>query len=151
LPSVVSPRLHSCADCSRSAIFGTESVELPIFLKFFLALKRETCVHSHLPVRLSGVTGTFHLAGAITAVFVVATLRVRCTEIEIRFRGAKHDKMANHNNHSNPSPPILLSIAGFDPSCGAGTAADLKTFSAHGCYGVAAITSLTVQNSQGVQ
>src|SRR5216684_4550111 len=49
------------------------------------------------------------------------------------------------------APPILLTIAGFDPSCGAGTAADLKTFAAHGCYGVAAITSLTVQNTQGVE
>lgn len=54
-----------------------------------------------------------------------------------------------HNGHS--APPILLSIAGFDPSCGAGTAADLKTFAAHGCYGIAAITSLTVQNTQGVE
>src|ERR1700730_8316331 len=57
----------------------------------------------------------------------------------------------NNNHHSNPTPPILLTIAGFDPSCGAGTAADLKTFAAHGCYGVAAITSLTVQNTQGVE
>jgi hydroxymethylpyrimidine/phosphomethylpyrimidine kinase len=57
--------------------------------------------------------------------------------------------MSNHN-HGNATPPILLTIAGFDPSCGAGTAADLKTFAAHGCYGVAAITSLTVQNTQGV-
>jgi len=48
-------------------------------------------------------------------------------------------------------PPILLTIAGFDPSCGAGVAADLKTFAAHGCYGIAAITSLTVQNTQGVE
>jgi hydroxymethylpyrimidine/phosphomethylpyrimidine kinase len=55
------------------------------------------------------------------------------------------------NGHSHPAPPILLTIAGFDPCCGAGTAADLKTFAAHGCYGVAAITSLTVQNTQGVQ
>jgi hydroxymethylpyrimidine/phosphomethylpyrimidine kinase len=54
-----------------------------------------------------------------------------------------------HNGHA--APPILLTIAGFDPSCGAGTAADLKTFAAHGCYGVAAITSLTVQNTQGVE
>src|SRR5712691_1671263 len=59
--------------------------------------------------------------------------------------------MGANNNHTNPTPPILLSIAGFDPSCGAGTAADLKTFAAHGCYGVAAITSLTVQNTQGVE
>jgi hydroxymethylpyrimidine/phosphomethylpyrimidine kinase len=55
------------------------------------------------------------------------------------------------NGHSHAAPPILLTIAGFDPSCGAGTAADLKTFAAHGCYGVAAITSLTVQNTQGVE
>lgn len=48
-------------------------------------------------------------------------------------------------------PPILLTIAGFDPSCGAGVAADLKTFAAHGCYGVAAITSLTVQNTLAVE
>ena len=49
------------------------------------------------------------------------------------------------------APPILLTIAGFDPSCGAGVAADLKTFAAHGCYGIAAITSLTVQNTQEVK
>jgi hydroxymethylpyrimidine/phosphomethylpyrimidine kinase len=48
-------------------------------------------------------------------------------------------------------PPILLTIAGFDPSCGAGVGADLKTFAAYGCYGIAAITSLTVQNTQGVE
>src|SRR5947208_5835710 len=55
------------------------------------------------------------------------------------------------NGHGHPAPPILLTIAGFDPSCGAGTAADLTTFAAHGCYGVAAIASLTVQNTQGVE
>src|ERR1700722_2806273 len=54
------------------------------------------------------------------------------------------------NQNSQTAPPILLTIAGFDPSCGAGIAADLKTFAAHGCYGVAAITSITVQNTQGV-
>src|SRR5499433_78142 len=55
--------------------------------------------------------------------------------------------------HGQPvaAAPILLTIAGFDPSCGAGIGADLKTFAAHGCYGIAAITSLTVQNTQGVE
>src|SRR5271156_577142 len=48
------------------------------------------------------------------------------------------------------TPPILLTIAGFDPSCGAGIAADLKTFAAHNCYGIAAVTALTVQSTQGV-
>ncbi|MGA2482572.1 MAG: bifunctional hydroxymethylpyrimidine kinase/phosphomethylpyrimidine kinase [Candidatus Acidiferrales bacterium] len=55
------------------------------------------------------------------------------------------------NGHPNSTPPILLTIAGFDPSCGAGTAADLKTFAAHGCYGIAAVTALTVQTTQGVE
>lgn len=54
-------------------------------------------------------------------------------------------------NHHNPSTPVILAIAGFDPSGGAGIVADLKTFHAHLCYGVAAITALTVQNTQGVQ
>jgi hydroxymethylpyrimidine kinase/phosphomethylpyrimidine kinase len=55
------------------------------------------------------------------------------------------------SNHHSVAPPLLLTIAGFDPSCGAGTAADLKTFAAHGCYGVAAITSLTIQSTEGVE
>lgn len=53
-------------------------------------------------------------------------------------------------NHS-PKPPIILTVAGFDTSCGAGIAADLKTIAVHDCYGVAAITALTVQSTQGVK
>jgi hydroxymethylpyrimidine/phosphomethylpyrimidine kinase len=48
-------------------------------------------------------------------------------------------------------PPVVLTIAGFDPSSGAGVTADIKTIAAHGCYGVGCITALTVQSTAGVQ
>ena len=48
------------------------------------------------------------------------------------------------------SPPIALSIAGHDPSSGAGVTADLQTFAAHRVFGVSAITALTVQSTLGV-
>jgi hydroxymethylpyrimidine/phosphomethylpyrimidine kinase len=48
-------------------------------------------------------------------------------------------------------PPVVLTIAGFDPSSGAGITADIKTIAAHGCYGVSCITALTVQSTRGVR
>jgi hydroxymethylpyrimidine/phosphomethylpyrimidine kinase len=48
-------------------------------------------------------------------------------------------------------PPVVLTIAGFDPSSGAGISADIKTIAAHSCYGVAGITALTVQSTTGVR
>jgi len=49
------------------------------------------------------------------------------------------------------TPPIILTIAGFDPSSGAGVTADIKTIAAHGCYGISAITAMTVQSTAGVR
>ena len=48
------------------------------------------------------------------------------------------------------APPVALTIAGSDPSGGAGIQADLKAFSALGAYGCAVLTALTAQNTRGV-
>ena len=48
------------------------------------------------------------------------------------------------------TPPVILAIAGSDPSGGAGIQADIKTVSALGGYAAAAVTAITVQNTRGV-
>ena len=47
--------------------------------------------------------------------------------------------------------PRVLTIAGTDPSGGAGLQADLKAFSAHGAYGMGVVTALVSQNTRGVR
>jgi len=54
------------------------------------------------------------------------------------------------NTPKRPSPPNALSVAGIDPSGGAGIFADLKAFSALGAYGTGVVAALTAQNTQGV-
>ena len=49
-----------------------------------------------------------------------------------------------------PSPPVVLTFAGFDPSGGAGISADIMTLSALGCHALSVVTALTVQDSARV-
>jgi hydroxymethylpyrimidine/phosphomethylpyrimidine kinase len=70
--------------------------------------------------------------------------------------GGRDDGIASQEAAEPPSEgggkrPILLTIAGFDPSSGAGASADLKVFAAHGAYGMACLTALTVQSTRGVR
>ncbi|OBZ75462.1 putative hydroxymethylpyrimidine/phosphomethylpyrimidine kinase 2 [Grifola frondosa] len=59
--------------------------------------------------------------------------------------------MALQGRHRDVVQRAVMSIAGTDPSGGAGIQADLKTFTALGCYGTAVVTALTAQNTTGVQ
>jgi len=58
---------------------------------------------------------------------------------------------AIHHREPSQKTPVVLTIAGFDPSSGAGVTADLQVFAAHGLYGTACITALTVQSTLGVK
>ncbi|HVG39024.1 MAG TPA: bifunctional hydroxymethylpyrimidine kinase/phosphomethylpyrimidine kinase [Pyrinomonadaceae bacterium] len=60
------------------------------------------------------------------------------------------DKQVDEIKIGGTPPIVALTIAGFDPSGGAGVIADLKTFTAFGCFATAAVTSLTFQNTVGV-
>jgi hydroxymethylpyrimidine/phosphomethylpyrimidine kinase len=60
-------------------------------------------------------------------------------------------EFARERKSMTDKPPVVLTIAGFDPSSGAGVTADIKTIAAHGCYGVACITAMTVQSTSGVK
>ena len=51
---------------------------------------------------------------------------------------------------SGQKPVVVLTVAGFDPSGGAGVLADIKTIAGFGCYGVAAVSGITFQNTLGV-
>ncbi|OLT49962.1 bifunctional hydroxymethylpyrimidine kinase/phosphomethylpyrimidine kinase [Cellulosimicrobium sp. CUA-896] len=58
---------------------------------------------------------------------------------------------SGQNGPERPSRPRVLSVAGTDPTGGAGIQADLKAFCAHGAYGMAVTTALVAQNTHGVR
>ena len=74
-----------------------------------------------------------------------------CTSTRTREIPALHRAEFGTLPNMPQGPAVVLTIAGFDPSSGAGVTADVKTIAAHGCYGVACISALTVQSTAGVK
>src|SRR5438270_3351074 len=72
------------------------------------------------------------------------------TPCKMHTQGCNDLIMAQTKNSEAQTSPVALTIAGLDPSGGAGVIADVRTFSAFGCFPTAAITSLTFQNTTGV-
>ena len=116
-----------------------------------------------LLLRARGAARTFLFAGlrAVAGVSIAELQRAR-RKILRDLRTRRHflrpckwkrscAEDANELTNGHSTQPIVLTIAGFDPCGGAGIAADLKTIAAHNCYGVAAVTALTVQSTQGVK
>lgn len=85
------------------------------------------------------------LEGAGVDAGELAALHRRAMHLERRFFAAAW------GGHAPGRPPIALTIAGSDPSGGAGVQADLKAFARFGVYGQAVVTLLTAQNTRGVQ
>lgn len=83
--------------------------------------------------------------------FAVCHLRFHLlSESQMKTDASKTGNPKSKTRNPKSSPPVALTIAGLDPSGGAGIIADIKTFSTFGCFATSAVTSLTFQNTQGV-
>ena len=118
----------------------------------------EICAASPLPCVAIGGIGALDVplvvdAGAaglavISAICGRPDPRRAAAELRVGLAGCRWSAVTAHRPTGHP--PVVLTIAGSDPSGGAGIQADLKTFSALGAYGCAVMTALTAQNTRGV-
>src|SRR5690242_807572 len=100
----------------------------------------ESCIYQ----QASGALPEISFIRALPKVTLPLGQSVPCRRFGGTIKGVREPKSMTDK------PPVVLTIAGFDPSSGAGVTADIKTIAAHGCYGVAALSALTVQSTTGV-
>ncbi|QGU07352.1 Hydroxymethylpyrimidine/phosphomethylpyrimidine kinase [Corynebacterium occultum] len=145
LPDVVGlgPVLDTPTKPNAPAAVGVEGVaELaPIAAAQGMASVAIGGVGAHNAIELAA-TATDGLC-VVSAVMAVENPRAAAAELRATWE--------KHHQRPAPSCPRVLSIAGTDPSGGAGLQADLKSFTAAGGYGMAVVTSLVAQNTRGVR
>src|SRR5258708_38376486 len=118
-PWGASPKLRQSAACFRKTNTGFHRSDSPLFE---LISKGNSCICK--------IQNKFSCAHRVTRVHFTQPARANIWRSRSIFsvdalqRGGREEL----SNHVNAAPPIVLAIGGFDPSAGAGVAADLKTF-----------------------
>lgn len=80
-------------------------------------------------------------------VSIIVVLRLVLFELSF----IREDATSSMTSRMRQPRAVVLSIAGYDPSSGAGVTADIKTIAAHACYGITCMTAITVQSTLGVK
>ncbi len=101
-------------------------------------------------VALGGIDKTNYKSVLDNGASGFAAIRFLNNVENLKKMGSKQKNKSQIANRKSNIAKICLTIAGLDPSGGAGIIADIKTFSAFGCFATAAITSITFQNTTGV-